>query len=150
MITEKLDGGNCCMFSGKVFARTHKHEATHASFGTPTSIIIIVIDRPSHHYCLIEIGPIKQLYVKMRDEELLLPTDSHLALFGTTLDQFVCQSVCGAQTKCGIIDKQIGETMCAQHSIAYDGLTSYFYLFAVFDTRARTWLAWQVRTQVFC
>jgi hypothetical protein len=97
MITEKLDGGNCCMFAGKVFARTHKHEATHASF-----------------------GPIKQLYVRMRDEELLLPSDSHLALFG--------------------------ETMCAQHSIHYDGLTSYFYLFAVFDTRARTWLAWQVHT----
>jgi len=26
VVTEKLDGGNCCLFGGKVFARTHKHE----------------------------------------------------------------------------------------------------------------------------
>ena len=32
-MTEKLDGGNCCLYRGRVFARTHKHEATHASFG---------------------------------------------------------------------------------------------------------------------
>jgi len=31
-ITEKLDGGNCCLAWGKVYARTHGHEATHASF----------------------------------------------------------------------------------------------------------------------
>jgi hypothetical protein len=33
VITEKLDGGNCCLYRGRVFARTHKHEASHASFG---------------------------------------------------------------------------------------------------------------------
>ncbi|KAK9803065.1 hypothetical protein WJX73_005355 [Symbiochloris irregularis] len=32
VITEKLDGGNCCIHAGKVFARTHSAEATHASF----------------------------------------------------------------------------------------------------------------------
>jgi hypothetical protein len=32
VITEKLDGGNCCMKDGAVFARTHKQPATHDSF----------------------------------------------------------------------------------------------------------------------
>eukprot|EP01059_Diplonema_ambulator_P002346 TRINITY_DN12002_c0_g1_i2.p1 TRINITY_DN12002_c0_g1~~TRINITY_DN12002_c0_g1_i2.p1 ORF type:complete len:227 (+),score=16.15 TRINITY_DN12002_c0_g1_i2:36-716(+) len=32
IITEKLDGGNCCLSSGKVYARTHGQEATHGSF----------------------------------------------------------------------------------------------------------------------
>lgn len=33
VVTEKLDGGNCCLYGGDVYARTHKHPATHASFG---------------------------------------------------------------------------------------------------------------------
>lgn len=33
VVTEKCDGGNCCIRDGKVFARTHGHEATHESFG---------------------------------------------------------------------------------------------------------------------
>ena len=32
IITEKIDGGNCCLTDGKVFARTHSKEADHASF----------------------------------------------------------------------------------------------------------------------
>lgn len=32
VITEKLDGGNCCIKDGVVFARTHSSPATHASF----------------------------------------------------------------------------------------------------------------------
>lgn len=76
----------------------------------------------------------------MRDEELLLPTDSHLALFGTSDTNSYMKSVSLHM----MVLLSIGETMCAQHSIPYDGLSSYFYLFAVFDTRARLWLAWQV------
>mmetsp|Transcript_21672 Transcript_21672/g.25635 ORF Transcript_21672/g.25635 Transcript_21672/m.25635 type:complete len:231 (+) Transcript_21672:64-756(+) len=34
IITEKLDGGNCCISNGVVYARTHKHPATHPWFGT--------------------------------------------------------------------------------------------------------------------
>lgn len=37
-----------------------------------------------------------------------------------------------------------GETMGAVHSIEYDGLASYFYLFAVFDTTTKMWLSWKV------
>ena len=33
IITEKLDGANCCLQRGEVYARTHSHAATHASFG---------------------------------------------------------------------------------------------------------------------
>ena len=33
VVTEKLDGGNCSIFRGKVFARTASTEATHQSFG---------------------------------------------------------------------------------------------------------------------
>ena len=33
VITEKLDGGNCLLFQGQVFARTHKRPAEHWSFG---------------------------------------------------------------------------------------------------------------------
>ena len=32
IVTEKLDGGNCCLFDGKVYARTHGQEAGHDSF----------------------------------------------------------------------------------------------------------------------
>jgi len=32
IITEKLDGGNCCLKNGQVYGRTHSHEATHWSF----------------------------------------------------------------------------------------------------------------------
>ena len=32
IITEKADGGNCCLSKGMVFARTHGQEATHDSF----------------------------------------------------------------------------------------------------------------------
>jgi hypothetical protein len=34
VITEKLDGGNCCIANGVVYARTHKHPAMHPWFGT--------------------------------------------------------------------------------------------------------------------
>jgi hypothetical protein len=34
IVTEKLDGGNCCIANGVVYARTHKHPATHPWFGT--------------------------------------------------------------------------------------------------------------------
>ena len=34
IITEKLDGGNCCIKGGVVFARTHSKPATHESFDT--------------------------------------------------------------------------------------------------------------------
>ncbi|CAK9098582.1 Pectin acetylesterase 3 [Durusdinium trenchii] len=33
IVTEKLDGGNCCLKGGKVYARTHSKEASHWSFG---------------------------------------------------------------------------------------------------------------------
>ena len=32
IITEKLDGGNCQIYQGKVYARTNSTEATHSSF----------------------------------------------------------------------------------------------------------------------
>jgi hypothetical protein len=37
-ITEKLDGGNCCIARGVVYARSHKHPATHPWFGTLKSM----------------------------------------------------------------------------------------------------------------
>eukprot|EP00811_Abedinium_folium_P000231 NODE_1020_length_2648_cov_5.422451.p1 GENE.NODE_1020_length_2648_cov_5.422451~~NODE_1020_length_2648_cov_5.422451.p1 ORF type:complete len:741 (-),score=238.33 NODE_1020_length_2648_cov_5.422451:322-2544(-) len=32
VVTEKLDGGNCCIKGGQIYARTHGQPATHASF----------------------------------------------------------------------------------------------------------------------
>ncbi|KAJ3280856.1 hypothetical protein HK104_000357 [Borealophlyctis nickersoniae] len=57
VITEKLDGGNCCLHAGNVYARTHGHTASHASF-----------------------GPIKALYAQLRT---LIP--EHLYLFGENM-----------------------------------------------------------------
>lgn len=87
VVTEKLDGGNCCVSRGMVFARTHKHEAKHPWFGT-----------------------IKNMHA------LLAATieDPTLELFG--------------------------ENMTATHSIAYAGLSSYFYLFGV--RRCDVWLSY--------
>ncbi|KAL1524949.1 hypothetical protein AB1Y20_019825 [Prymnesium parvum] len=38
VLTEKLDGGNCCLWGGCVYARTHAHEATHPWF-TPVKAL---------------------------------------------------------------------------------------------------------------
>merc|ERR1719210_270030 len=32
IVTEKLDGGNCCIKHGQIYARTHAQPATHESF----------------------------------------------------------------------------------------------------------------------
>ena len=34
VVTEKMDGGNACVRNGKVYARSHSHPATHASFSS--------------------------------------------------------------------------------------------------------------------
>jgi len=57
IITEKLDGGNCQLFQGKIFARTTSKEATHPSF-----------------------GPVKQLYSQF---QFLIP--DHLVLYGENM-----------------------------------------------------------------
>ena len=88
IITEKLDGGNCCIARGKVYARTHKHEATHPWFGTIKAM---------HH--------------------VLSATQAD-----PTLELF-------------------GENMTATHSIAYENLTHYFYLFGA--RRAGVWASWE-------
>ncbi|EFC45507.1 predicted protein [Naegleria gruberi] len=88
IITEKMDGGNCQLFQGKIFARTTNKEATHASF-----------------------GPIKQLYSQF---SFLIP--DHLVLFG--------------------------ENMYGIHSIEYNNLKSYFYLFAILDLQDNRWYGW--------
>ena len=94
IITEKMDGENCCMYNGKIFARTHTHEATHESF-----------------------TPIKQMY-----KQKILPMNEvynipdHYMLFG--------------------------ENMTGIHSIEYDRLENYFYLFGIFDANTHVWLGW--------
>ncbi|KAL9656010.1 hypothetical protein ABK040_007631 [Willaertia magna] len=88
IITEKMDGGNCQLFQGKIYARTTSKEATHPSF-----------------------GPIKQLYSQFK---FLIP--DHLVLYG--------------------------ENMFGIHSIEYQNLKSYFYLFAILDVNENRWYGW--------
>ncbi|GAB5366985.1 hypothetical protein AAMO2058_001190800 [Amorphochlora amoebiformis] len=38
IVTEKMDGGNCCLYNGQVYARTHKHPAKHPSFSPIKSL----------------------------------------------------------------------------------------------------------------
>ena len=87
VLTEKLDGGNCSIFRGKVFARTVGEEATHPSFGA-----------------------IKQLAGQI---SCLIPENI----------QIFC------------------ENLFAIHSINYDRLDSYMYIFAVLEEGER-WLSW--------
>jgi len=85
VVTEKFDGGNCCIKDGQVYARTHAQPATHESFSA-----------------------VKQLSRS----------------FAAQLD--------------GI--ELFGENMQGVHSIQYNNLTSFFY---VFGARADgRWLAW--------
>lgn len=42
IITEKLDGGNACLYQDKVFARSHLQEASHPSFSMLKSISSIL------------------------------------------------------------------------------------------------------------
>lgn len=42
-ISEKLDGGNCCLKSGHVFARTHGKPATHESFSAVKALYHTII-----------------------------------------------------------------------------------------------------------
>lgn len=87
VLTEKLDGGNCCIKNGSVYARTHKHPAKHPWF-----------------------DPLKAMH------HVLAHTAAHpnLELFG--------------------------ENMTATHSIQYDSLTSYFYLFGA--RKRGVWCSW--------
>ena len=87
ILTEKLDGGNCCIKNGTVYARTHKHPAKHPWF-----------------------DPLKAMH------HVLAHTVAHpnLELFG--------------------------ENMTATHSIHYDNLTSYFYLFGA--RKRGVWCSW--------
>eukprot|EP00929_Paragymnodinium_shiwhaense_P037326 TRINITY_DN19905_c0_g2_i1.p1 TRINITY_DN19905_c0_g2~~TRINITY_DN19905_c0_g2_i1.p1 ORF type:complete len:740 (+),score=121.88 TRINITY_DN19905_c0_g2_i1:100-2220(+) len=39
VITEKLDGGNCCIKDGVVYARTHSQPATHESFSAVKELV---------------------------------------------------------------------------------------------------------------
>lgn len=39
VVTEKLDGGNCCIKGGEVYARTHAQPATHASFSAIKELV---------------------------------------------------------------------------------------------------------------
>jgi len=89
VVTEKLDGGNCCIYEGVVYARTHSKEASHASF-----------------------SPIKPLARQIMYEEIL----RDIALFG--------------------------ENMFGIHSIEYDRLSSYFYLFGARNVTTEEWLSW--------
>ena len=88
IITEKLDGGNCSIYRGNVYARTTTNEASHPSF-----------------------GPVKQLASQIAS---LVPDEYQL----------------------------FGENMFGIHSITYDKLSSYFYLFAAFDTKSKQFLPW--------
>jgi hypothetical protein len=85
IITEKMDGGNCQLFQGRVYARTTSKEATHKSFSA-----------------------VKQLYSQF---SYLVP--ENLALFG--------------------------ENMMGIHSIEYNALASYFYLFGVLQDGEQWW-----------
>jgi len=85
VITEKLDGGNCCIKGGQVYARTHAQPATHDSFSA-----------------------VKQM------SKAFAAQLGNIELFG--------------------------ENMQGIHSIEYNNLTSFFYVFAA---RADgEWLAW--------
>lgn len=92
VISEKLDGGNCCLKDGEVLARTHSKPATHASF-----------------------SPIKALMASWRP------------MFGSG----------------GLYEGHavFGENMTGIHSIEYDDLESYFYVFGVQgpDGRCFSW-----------
>uniref|UniRef100_A0A1X7V124 RNA ligase domain-containing protein n=1 Tax=Amphimedon queenslandica TaxID=400682 RepID=A0A1X7V124_AMPQE len=88
IVTEKLDGGNCSIYQGKVYSRTVNTEATHPSF-----------------------GPIKQLASGISS---LIPDNIQL----------------------------FGENMFGIHSIEYNSLESFFYLFGVLEDGER-WHSWQ-------
>lgn len=96
VITEKMDGGNCSLYRGKVFARNVKCETTHPSF-----------------------GPIKQLAAAI---SYCLPQNIQLC----------------------------GENMFGIHSLEYDRLDSYFYLFAALEHSAdgSHWLPWDHVTEL--
>lgn len=96
VVTEKMDGENCCLYNGQVFARTHSHEAVHESF-----------------------APIKQMYKqKIIPMQEVFKIPENYMLFG--------------------------ENMTGIHSIEYNKLINYFYLFGVYDTTKHLWLEWGI------
>lgn len=42
----------------------------------------------------------------------------------------------------GVNEEVFGENLFGEHSIHYDALTSYFYMFAVLDSNEMTWYSW--------
>lgn len=88
VISIKLDGGNCCLSSEGVFARTHSVQTSCPSFNYIKNI----------HY--------------FPKKHLLNPNY-----------------------------KYFGENMYAKHSIEYNELTDYFYLFNILDLEKNEWLS---------
>lgn len=109
VVTEKLDGGNCCIHNGAVYARTHRQPASHPSF-----------------------GPIKALAAQWQAlrQDLDLSLSSCLGL--SVAEQHTVCNYPLRKEEVSMLERLalFGENMTAVHSIAYDGLTSHFYLFA--------------------
>lgn len=74
VVTEKLDGGNCCLFGGKVFARTHKHEVSPLfrrrarSVGADLHITSLRWAQTTHE----SFGPVKAQYQEARSAQQLV------------------------------------------------------------------------------
>ena len=49
VVTEKLDGGNCCLFAGRVFARTHSREAQQAWFSATKAFYLAFAHAVPNH-----------------------------------------------------------------------------------------------------
>ena len=127
VVTEKLDGGNCCITvpaageAPRVYARTHSHEATHDSF-----------------------GPIKTLALEMSYSGYLEPGVKLFGenMFGIHSIEYVFCCVC-------CLSSAFARSLLAGRSLhRYDDLDSFFYLFAVQlpDGACRVWR----RSAVLC
>eukprot|EP00392_Amoebophrya_sp_AT5.2_P016899 g17207.t1 len=133
VITEKLDGGNCCIKDGGlVFARTHAHVANHESFEPVRqmlrSTLIPVTSKASGR-----VGPPPQA-----EKSTKVAQNAGTATAGAAQLMKPLGSILREQCPAGL--ELYGENMTAVHSIDYGEIGFPFYLFAV--RLHGVWLAW--------
>ncbi|CAD7965196.1 unnamed protein product [Amoebophrya sp. A25] len=123
IITEKLDGGNCCIKDGgRVFARTHAAPASHESFDPIRSML---------RTTLIECGGGAKSASSSSDKAKV----------------FMKPLLSVLQRECPASLELYGENLCARHSIEYTGGVCFpFYLFAV--RLHGVWLSWEKTEQI--
>lgn len=156
VVTEKLDGGNCCLKDGLVFARTHEKAATHASFDIVrlmyTSTWMHLLPDPADRYELFgeNLTAVHSISYTSSEQPQLCTSITNCSPAKSSNGRKTSppppvQSRKGSPPPAPVLTTaaaaEEGEEESSSSSSAFL-LPSPFYLFGVFDRELNVWLSW--------